>query len=83
MLWVQSGYNSKHALYLFVYFNSQLCGRGGGGQLGSTVWKEECQRPCGQVFVALSLCCCPQAFSSYGEHGLLIEVASIALEHRL
>ena len=39
--------------------------------------------PADKFFVALSLCCCPQAFSSYGEHGLLIEVASIALEHRL
>ena len=39
--------------------------------------------PADKFFVALSLCCCTQAVSSYGEHGLLIEVASIALEHRL
>ena len=40
---------------------------------------------------ALGLCCCAQAFSSCGEWGLLfiavcgllIEVASLAVEHRL
>lgn len=44
------------------------------------------------ILVVLSLCCCKRAFSGCGEqraalhaveHGLLIEVAPIVVEHRL
>ena len=32
---------------------------------------------------ALGLCCCERAFSSCGKWGLLIEMASLVVEHRL
>ena len=36
------------------------------------------------LFLAvLGLCCCMRAFSSCGEQGLLIAVASLVVEHRL
>ena len=69
-------------IYLFILTANSVA-EVGVGSWAPPFGRRNVKDPADKFFVALSLCCCPQAFSSYGEHGLLIEVASIALEHRL